>query len=40
MGPKVRGAINFLESGGRRALITSIEQLSEAMEGKTGTVIE
>lgn len=40
MGPKVRGAINFLESGGRRALITSIEQLSEAMAGKTGTVIE
>lgn len=40
MGPKVRGAINFLESGGKRALITSIEQLSEAMAGKTGTVIE
>jgi len=40
MGPKVRGAINFLESGGKRAVITSIEQLSEAMEGKTGTVIE
>ncbi len=40
MGPKVRGAIRFLESGGKRALITSIEQLSEAMEGKTGTVIE
>ena len=40
MGPKVRGAINFLESGGKRVLITSIEQLSEAMEGRTGTVIE
>jgi carbamate kinase len=40
MGPKVRGAINFLESSGKRALITSIEQLSEAMDGRTGTVIE
>jgi len=40
MGPKVRGAISFLESGGRRAVVTSIEMLSEAMEGKTGTVIE
>jgi len=40
MGPKVRGAINFLESGGKQALITSIEQLAEAMEGRNGTVIE
>lgn len=40
MGPKVRGAVNFLESGGKRVVITSIEQLSEAMEGRTGTVIE
>ena len=39
MGPKVRGAINFLESGGKRALITSIEQLAEAMDGRNGTVI-
>jgi carbamate kinase len=40
MGPKIRGAINFLESGGERVVITAIEKLAEAMEGKTGTVIE
>jgi carbamate kinase len=40
MGPKIRGAINFLESGGRRVMITSIEMLAEAMAGKTGTIIE
>jgi carbamate kinase len=40
MGPKIRGAINFLESGGKRVVITSIEMLAEAMQGKTGTVIE
>jgi carbamate kinase len=39
MGPKIRGAINFLESGGERVVITSIERLAEAMAGKTGTVI-
>jgi carbamate kinase len=40
MGPKIRGAINFLESGGKRVTITSIEMLAEAMQGKTGTVIQ
>jgi carbamate kinase len=40
MGPKVRAAVQFLESGGRRAIITAIEQLAEAMAGRTGTVIE
>lgn len=40
MGPKIRGALNFLESGGQRVVITSIEMLAEAMQGKTGTVLE
>lgn len=40
MGPKIRSAINFLESGGKRVVITSIEMLAEAMQGKTGTLIE
>jgi len=40
MGPKIRGAIDFLESGGKRVVITAIEMLAEAMQGKTGTVIE
>jgi carbamate kinase len=39
MGPKIRGAVNFLESGGERVIITSIELLAEAMAGKTGTVM-
>ena len=37
MGPKVQAAINFLESGGERAIITSIEKIKEAIEGKAGT---
>lgn len=39
MGPKMRGAINFLEGGGRRVLITSIDAFEEAWQGKTGTVV-
>ena len=37
MGPKVQAVINFLEKGGKRAIITSIEKISEALKGKTGT---
>ncbi len=37
MGPKVQAAINFLESGGERAIITSIEKIKDAIEGKAGT---
>jgi carbamate kinase len=38
MGPKVRAVIKFLESGGRRAVITSAERLLEAVvEGTAGT---
>jgi len=37
MGPKVQAMINFLESGGERAIITSIEKIKEAIEGKAGT---
>jgi carbamate kinase len=39
MGPKVEAAIRFLESGGRRAIITSLENLSEAVAGDAGTHI-
>ena len=39
MGPKIEAAIKFLESGGKRVIITSIDKLSEALEGKTGTHI-
>lgn len=40
MGPKVQAAINFIEAGGRRVVISSIEKMREAIEGKTGTKIE
>ncbi len=37
MGPKIQALINFLESGGEKAIITSIEKIKEALEGKAGT---
>ncbi|MFX1587648.1 MAG: carbamate kinase [Promethearchaeota archaeon] len=37
MGPKVQALINFLESGGEQAIITSIEKIKAALEGKAGT---
>jgi carbamate kinase len=37
MGPKVEACLRFLEFGGERAIITSLEKASSALEGKTGT---
>ncbi|HMA75778.1 MAG TPA: hypothetical protein VKO43_00550, partial [Candidatus Krumholzibacteriaceae bacterium] len=39
MGPKVRAAIDFLESGGDEAIISHASNLLEACGGKTGTHI-
>ena len=39
MGPKVLAAIRFVESGGERAVITSLENALLGAEGKIGTVI-
>lgn len=39
MGPKIRAAINFLEKGGRKVIITSVERMNEAIDGRTGTRI-
>ncbi len=39
MGPKIDAAASFVEAGGRQVLITRAESLSQALEGKTGTVI-
>jgi len=39
MGPKVMACIRFLESGGEKAIITSLNKSIEALEGKTGTMI-
>jgi len=37
MGPKIEAALQFLDSGGEEVLITSPDQLSEALAGRTGT---
>ena len=40
MEPKIRGSINFIESGeGKRAIITSIDKIVDAIHGKAGTQI-
>lgn len=39
MGPKILAAIDFIEKGGKEVLITSIERIVDAFEGKTGTRI-
>lgn len=40
MGPKVEAVIEFLEGGGRKAIITSPENLMKSLRGEAGTVIE
>jgi carbamate kinase len=39
MGPKIHAVIEFLEKGGKEALITSPENLAKALRGETGTRI-
>jgi len=39
MGPKVEAAVRFLENGGQRAVITSLERAREALDGEAGTEI-
>jgi carbamate kinase len=39
MGPKVEAAIGFVERGGDRAIITSLDKAAEALEGNSGTHI-
>jgi len=39
MGPKIEAAMKFVRESGKECLITSMEKLSDALEGKTGTVI-
>jgi len=40
MGPKVEAAVRFVESTGRRTVITSAERLMDALEGRAGTTVE
>lgn len=39
MGPKIGAAIEFLEAGGKRAIICSLDGFPEALEGRAGTTI-
>jgi carbamate kinase len=39
MGPKIKAAVDFLESDGREVIITSIQKVGEALEGNNGTRI-
>jgi carbamate kinase len=40
MGPKVEAAARFVETSGRRAVITSAERLMDALLGNAGTTVE
>ncbi len=40
MGPKVEAAVRFVEAGGTRAVITSLDAIPEAVTGRAGTVVE
>lgn len=39
MAPKIEAALNFIEAGGERAIITSLESLQDAVAGRAGTCI-
>jgi hypothetical protein len=39
MGPKIESVLRFLRQGGKEAIITSCENLGEAVAGSTGTHI-
>ncbi len=39
MKPKVQAAVDFVKNGGQKAIITSIENVSEAVQGEAGTRI-
>jgi carbamate kinase len=40
MGPKVEAACRFVEAGGERAVITSLDRIADAVTGAAGTVVE
>ncbi|MCK5521306.1 MAG: carbamate kinase [Candidatus Marinimicrobia bacterium] len=40
MGPKIEGALDFLKNGGKKVVITSLDKVEEALQGKNGTIIE
>jgi len=40
MGPKIEAAMRFVRAGGRRSIVTALDQLATAIDGHIGTVIE
>ncbi len=40
MGPKVEAVCRFVERGGTRGVITSLDRIADAVHGKAGTVVE
>ena len=40
MGLKVKACLRFLENGGKRAIIASLDKALEAFKGDSGTIIE
>ena len=40
MGPKVEAVSRFVAAGGRRGVITSLTQITDAVDGALGTVVE
>jgi carbamate kinase len=40
MGPKVEAAVRFVEAGGKRAVISSLDRIADAVRGEAGTVVE
>jgi len=40
MGPKIQAAIRFLQKGGKRVVITSLNRLEDGINGEFGTIIE
>lgn len=40
MGPKVEAAVRFVEAGGTRSVITSLDRITAAVAGEAGTVVE
>ncbi|MBN1541305.1 carbamate kinase [candidate division KSB1 bacterium] len=39
MGPKIEAAIDFIAAGGKRVIISSVERMPDAIQGRTGTVM-
>jgi len=39
MGPKIEAACDFIRRGGRKVIITSLENATEALHGRAGTLI-